>query len=81
MANVLLQGAKGAGKSCLISTLDGLMRGQLTRRAEYGICKDGFTITEHLRKYSFSEGTGPSPLLWIPLYYAQVHTASQHLRS
>jgi predicted GTPase len=51
-ANVLLLGPAGAGKSSLVSTLDGLVRGAITRRADYGGASTSLTMA--LRSYTFS---------------------------
>jgi ATP-dependent Lon protease len=55
-ANVLLLGPPGAGKSSLVSTLDSLIRGNLTRRADYGGATT--SLTTALQRYTFAEGAG-----------------------
>jgi hypothetical protein len=56
-ANVLLLGPAGAGKSSLVSTLDSLLSGALTRRADYGDSTTSLTLA--LRHYTFTAGVEP----------------------
>jgi hypothetical protein len=56
-ANVLLLGPLGAGESSLVSTLDSLLSGALTRRADYGDSTTSLTLA--LRHYTFTAGVGP----------------------
>jgi predicted GTPase len=73
-ANILLLGPAGAGKSSLVSTLDSLLEGVMTRRAEYGGATT--TLTLALRKYTFPAPSGQMlPLVlwdtrgWCPASY------------
>ncbi|BDA43869.1 probable interferon-induced protein 44 [Coccomyxa sp. Obi] len=50
--NVLLVGGVGAGKSSIVSTLDSLFRGRLSRKAAHGQALTG-SFTRSLTKYSF----------------------------
>jgi predicted GTPase len=62
-AHVLLLGPSGAGKSSLVSTLDSLLKGHLTRRAAYGGSITPLTTT--LKRYTFATGPNSLPLaLW-----------------
>jgi ABC-type uncharacterized transport system YnjBCD ATPase subunit len=88
-ANILLLGPAGAGKSSLVSTLDSLLQGVMTRRAEYG--GGTTTLTLALRKYTFPAASRQMlPLVlwdtrgWCPDSYrsGQItpYSSTQHLR-
>ena len=59
--NVLLFGGVGAGKSSLISTVDSLFKGRMSRRAPHGQGSRSFTRT--LTKYSFNVLVSPGTAL------------------
>jgi hypothetical protein len=71
--NILLLGAAGAGKSSLISTLDSLLRGVITRRAPSGTATASLTMK--VRRYAFRAGPTALPLClwdtrgWCPTSY------------
>jgi septin family protein len=62
-ANVLLLGPAGAGKSSLVNTIDTLVKGRLSRRANYG--GGTSTLTTTLRKYTFT-----APPTGVPIPFA-----------
>jgi predicted GTPase len=77
-ANMLLLGPAGAGKSSLVSTLDSLLKGDLTRRAAYGGSTTSLTTT--LKRYTFTAGPTKLPLAlwdtrgWCPAsYHTGIH--------
>lgn len=49
--NMLLFGGVGAGKSSIVSTVDSLFKGRMSRKAAHGQGTGSFTRT--LMKYSF----------------------------
>ena len=59
--NILLVGGVGSGKSSFISTLDGLIKGRLSRRAPSGTGTG--SLTTNLKKYTFQLSDG-SHLRW-----------------
>jgi hypothetical protein len=72
-ANVLLLGPAGAGKSSLVSSLDSILKGKMTRRADYGGATKSLTMD--LRAYKFAAGGTKLPLVmwdtrgWCPESY------------
>lgn len=79
--NILLFGGVGAGKSSLISTVDSLFKGRMSRRAPHGQGSRSFTRT--LTKYSFSIslGSGIAFSIHSPSDPAAVHFGSLVLAS
>jgi hypothetical protein len=61
----------GTGKSSLVSTVDSLVKGQLTRRAVCGSEAEG-PMTKVLKRYEFSRGSCNLPLvLWDTAGWAE----------
>ena len=60
--NILLCGGVGAGKSSIVSTVDSLCQGRISRRAPHGQATG--SLTRSLRKYSFTNNATQQPLHW-----------------
>jgi ABC-type iron transport system FetAB ATPase subunit len=71
-ANILLLGPPGAGKSSLVSTLDSLLSGALTRRADYGESTASLTLA--LRRYTFTAGGASTVTFCCSATACLVHT-------
>ena len=64
-------GCSGTGKSSLVSTVDSLVKGQLTRRAVCGSEAEG-PMTKVMKRYEFSRGSCNLPLvLWDTAGWAE----------
>ena len=60
--NILLCGGVGAGKSSIISTVDSLSQGRISRRAPHG--QGTGSLTRKLRKYKFTDPDTKEPVHW-----------------
>ena len=60
--NVLLCGGVGAGKSSIVSTVDSLFQGRISRRAPHG--QGTGSLTRNLRKYKFTNPDTKEPVHW-----------------
>ena len=60
--NVLLCGGVGAGKSSIVSTVDSLFQGRISRRAPHG--QGTGSLTRKLRKYKFTDPDTKEPVHW-----------------
>ncbi len=60
--NILLCGGVGAGKSSIISTIDSMCQGRISRRAPHG--QGTGSLTRKLRKYKFTDPDTRHPLKW-----------------
>ena len=60
--NILLCGGVGAGKSSIISTIDSICQGRISRRAPHG--QGTGSLTRMLRKYTFTQPETMKPVKW-----------------
>jgi hypothetical protein len=60
--NILLCGGVGAGKSSIVSTVDSLFQGRISRRAPHG--QGTGSLTCKLRKYKFTDPDTKKPVHW-----------------
>ncbi|DBA72795.1 TPA: Interferon-induced protein 44-like [Trebouxia sp. C0005] len=60
--NVLLCGGVGAGKSSIVSTVDSICQGRISRRAPHG--QGTGSLTRKLRKYKFTDPDTKEPVQW-----------------
>lgn len=60
--NILLCGGVGAGKSSIISTIDSICQGRISRRAPHG--QGTGSLTRMLRKYTFTQPETVKPVKW-----------------
>jgi len=60
--NILLCGGVGAGKSSIVSTVDSLFQGRISRRAPHG--QGTGSLTRKLRKYKFTDPDTKKPVHW-----------------
>ncbi|KAL0054474.1 hypothetical protein WJX82_009395 [Trebouxia sp. C0006] len=60
--NILLCGGVGAGKSSIVSTVDSLFQGRISRRAPHG--QGTGSLTRKLRKYKFTDPDTQGQVKW-----------------
>lgn len=60
--NILFCGGVGAGKSSIVSTVDSLFQGRISRRAPHG--QGTGSLTRKLRKYKFTDPDTKKPVHW-----------------
>ena len=60
--NMLLCGGVGAGKSSIVSTIDSICQGRISRRAPHG--QGTGSLTRMLRKYKFVQPETKEPVKW-----------------
>lgn len=60
--NLLLCGGVGAGKSSIVSTIDSISKGRISRRAPHG--QGTGSLTRMLRKYKFTQPESGEPVKW-----------------
>lgn len=60
--NILLCGGVGAGKSSIVSTVDSICKGRISRVAQHG--QGTSSLTSMLRKYAFKQPNSSDPVKW-----------------
>lgn len=60
--NLLLLGGVGAGKSSIVSTIDSICKGRISRRAAHG--EGAGSLTKDLHKFNFVQPGSKQPVKW-----------------